>query len=153
MQSSVDFQQLVAAVGDAVIAADANGAIILWNPAAVRMFGYEEHEALGKSLDIITPHRHQQRHWDGYYKTMETGITKYGNDLLKVPATHKDGRTLSIAFTVAMLFTPDNKVSSIVAVIRDETTRFAEERALKKRIMELETQLKEHVTAGLDAAL
>ena len=117
------------------------------------MFGYEEHEALGKSLDIITPHRHQQRHWDGYYKTMETGTTKYGNDLLKVPATHKDGRTLSIAFTVAMLFTPDNKVSSIVAVIRDETTRFAEERALKQRIMALETQLKEHVTAGLDAAL
>ncbi len=152
MQSIVDFQQLVAAVGDAVIAADSNGAITLWNPAAVRMFGYEESEALGKSLDIITPHRHQQRHWDGYYKTMETGKTKYGNDLLKVPATHKDGRTLSIAFTVAMLFTPDQKVSAIVAVIRDETARFAEERGLKKRIMELETQLVTNAAAEPDAA-
>ena len=141
MQSDLDFQQLVAAVGDAVIAADASGAITLWNPAAVRMFGYEENEALGKSLDIITPHRHQQRHWDGYFKSMETGTTKYGNDVLKVPATHKDGRTLSIAFTVAMLFSSDENVSSIVAVVRDETARFAEERALKRRIAELETQL------------
>lgn len=148
VQSTVDFQQLVAAAGDAVIAADAGGAITLWNPAAVRMFGYEESEALGKSLDIITPHRHQQRHWDGYYKTMETGKTNYGNDLLKVPATHKDGRTLSIAFTVAMLFTPDEKVSAIVAVISDETSRLVEERGFKKRIMKLETQL----TAGSDAA-
>lgn len=138
----------MAAVGDAVIAADSTGAITLWNPAAERMFGYAEHEALGKSLDIITPQRHQQRHWDGYYKTMETGKTKYGNDLLKVPATHKDGRTLSIAFTVSLLFTPDQKVSAIVAVIRDETVRFGEERALKKRIMELETQ----VAARTDAA-
>ena len=80
------------------------------------------------------------------------GKTKNGHDLLKVPATHKDGRTLSIAFTVAMLFTPDEKVSAIVAVIRDETARFAEERGLKKRIMELETQLAAHATAGSDAA-
>lgn len=150
MHSNVNFQQLVAAIGDAVIAADASGAITLWNPAAVRMFGYEESEALGKSLNIITPQRHQQRHWDGYYKTMETGKTKYGNDLLKVPATHKDGHTLSIAFTVAMLFTPDEKVSVIVAVIRDETARFAEERNLKKRIMELETQMAAQVPAQPD---
>lgn len=152
MQSSVNFQHVVAAVGDAVIAADASGAITLWNPAAVRMFGYEESEALGKSLDIITPQRFQQRHWDGYFKTMETGKTKYGHDLLKVPATHKDGRTLSIAFTVAMLFTPDEKVSAIVAVIRDETARFAEERSMKKRIVELETRVATQATVQPDAA-
>jgi PAS domain S-box-containing protein len=140
VHSSVDYEQLVAAVGDAVIAADASGAITLWNPAATRMFGYKESEALGNSLDIITPQRHQQRHWDGYHKTMETGKTKYGNDVLRVPAVHKDGHSMSIAFTVAMIFAPDEKVSAIVAVIRDETTRFAEERSLKKRILELETQ-------------
>lgn len=105
------------------------------------MFGYAESEALGQSLDIITPHRHQARHWDGYYKSMATGTTKYGNDVLKVPATHKDGHTLSIAFTVAMLFSPDKKVSAIVAVIRDETARFSEERGLKRRIADLEAAL------------
>jgi hypothetical protein len=54
---------------------------------------------------------------------------------------HKDGHSLSIAFTVALLHSPDGKVSAIVAAIRDETSRFAEERSLRKRLMELESQL------------
>ncbi|WP_457280478.1 PAS domain-containing protein [Polaromonas sp. P5_D5] len=141
MQTTTDLKQLVEAVGDAIVASDAGGAIVLWNPAAQRMFGFTEEEALGKSLDIIIPQRQQQRHWDGYHKTMATGQTRYGNDVLRVPAVHKDGHGLSIAFTVALLHTPDNKVSAIVAVIRDETARFAEERNLKKRLTELEMQL------------
>lgn len=140
MQSAIDFKQLVEQIGDAIVASDANGAITLWNPAASRMFGHTEAEALGQSLDLIIPQRQQQRHWDGYRKTMQTGITKYGNDVLRVPAVHKDGHTLSIAFTVAMLYTPDKNVAAIVAVIRDETTRFAEERNLRKRLTELESQ-------------
>lgn len=141
MQTTTDLKQLVQAVGDAIVASDAGGAIVLWNPAAQRMFGFTESEALGQSLDIIIPQRQQQRHWDGYHQTMATGKTRYGNDVLRVPAVHKDGHALSIAFTVALLHTPDGKVSAIVAVIRDETSRFAEERALKKRLTELEIQL------------
>ena len=141
MQSATDFKQLVAAVGDAIMAADASGAITLWNPAAERMFGYSEAEAMGQSLDLIIPQRQQKRHWDGYHKTMDTGITRYGNDVLRVPAVHKDGHTLSIAFTVALLRSPDDKVAAIVAVVRDETSRFAEERDLRKRLTELEIAL------------
>lgn len=141
MQTTIDSSELVEAIGDAVVAADPAGAIILWNPAAERMFGHTEEQALGKSLDIIIPQRQQQRHWDGYHKTMATGQTRYGNDVLRVPALHKDGHTLSIAFTVAMLHSPDGKVSAIVAVVRDESSRFAEERNLKKRLAELETQV------------
>ena len=141
MPSEIDFKQLVGAVGDAIMAADASGAITLWNPASERMFSYTEAEALGQSLDLIIPQRQQQRHWDGYHKTMQTGITKYGNDVLRVPAVHKDGHSLSIAFTVAMLYTEDKKVSAIVAVVRDESTRFAEDRAMRKRLMELENQV------------
>ncbi len=141
MISTVDCQQLVAAVGDAIIASDASGAITLWNPGAVRMFGYSEAEALGRSLDLITPERLRKRHWDGYHRSMETGTTKYGNDMLRVPATHKDGSAMSIAFTVAMLFDDAHKVSAVVAVIRDETARFNDDRALRKRLAELEAQV------------
>ena len=147
MQTTTDLKQLVEAGGDAIVASDAGGAIVLWNPAAQRMFGFTESEALGQSLDIIVPQRQQQRHWDGYHQTMATGKTRYGNDVLRVPAVHKDGHTLSIAFTVALLHTPDGKVSAIVAVIRDETRRFAEERNLKKRLTELEIQLAAPVKA------
>jgi signal transduction histidine kinase len=71
---------------------------------------------------------------------MRSGVTKYGHALLKVPALHKDGHTLSIAFTVALLHAPDGSVNGIAAVVRDETVRFAQERDLRKRITELEAQ-------------
>ena len=45
-----------------------------------------------------------------------------------------------LAFTVALLHSPQGELNGIVAVIRDETVRFQEERALKKRITELEAQ-------------
>jgi PAS domain S-box-containing protein len=141
MSTTPDLKQLIEALGDAIVVADASGAITLWNPAAERIFGFTESEALGKSLDIITPQRLQQRHWEGYHKTMATGVTRYGNDVLRVPAVHKDGRSLSIAFTVALLYAEDKKVSSIVSVIRDETSRFEDERKLKKRVTELEMLL------------
>jgi len=141
MNTSIDCKQLVAAIGDAVIASDASGAITLWNAAATRLFGYSEEEALGRSLDLITPERLRARHWDGYNKSMATGTTKYGNDLLRVPATHKDGSALSIAFTVAMLYDEQHKVSAVIAVIRDDTQRFNDDRAMRKKIAELEARL------------
>lgn len=141
MPQPIDYQQLVNAIGDAVIISDANGAITLWNPAAERMFGFTESEAMGQSLDLIIPERLRGRHWDGYQKTMTTGETRYGHDLLKVPAVDKAGRSMSIAFTVALLHSEQGEVTGIVAIIRDETVRFQEERALKKRIAELEAKV------------
>lgn len=141
MKTTVDTEALVAAVGDAMMVCDAQGRITLWNPAAERMFGHLEAEALGQSLDIIIPQRQQQRHWDGYHQTMKTGITKYGHDLLRVPALHKDGRTLSIAFTVALIHSADGSVSGIAAVVRDESARFAQDRETRKKITELEAQV------------
>ena len=140
--SPIDFEQLINVIGDAIVISDASGAITLWNPAAERMFGFTPEEALGKSLDIIIPERLRGRHWTGYEKTMATGETRYGHDVLRVPAVHKDGRALSIAFTVALLHSagPDAVVTGIVAVIRDETSRFTEERNLKKRLAELEAK-------------
>jgi len=140
MQTAIDHRQLVDAIGDAIVISNAEGHITLWNPAAERMFGFTREEALGNTLDLIIPERLRGRHWDGYHKTMASGQTRYGSDVLRVPAVDKAGRALSIAFTVALLTAPDGGVSGIVAVIRDETARFQEERALKKRLAELETQ-------------
>jgi PAS domain S-box-containing protein len=138
MKTTVNLVQLIDCIGDAVIVADAHEKIVLWNAAATRIFGYSEEEALGNTLDLIVPDRQRQRHTEGYSKSMETGTTRYGTTLLKVPAKHKDGHTLSIAFTVGMLFDEKNQANGVAAVIRDETERFAEERALKKRLSELE---------------
>ena len=141
MNTSIDPATLLEALADAVMVCDAEGAIVLWNPACERLFGHSEAEVLGKTMDMIIPERLRGRHWEGYHKTMATGITKYGTDVLRVPAVDKAGRTMSIAFTVAMLYAPDGRVSAIASIIRDETSRFNDERALKKRVTELEAQL------------
>ncbi len=141
MQTDVDLAQLVGGAGDAIMVCNAAGAIILWNKASERIFGFAEAEALGQSLDMIIPERQRNRHWEGYHKTMETAVTKYGADVLRVPALHKDGHTISIAFTVSMLFSEDKKVTGIVAVVRDETARFAEDRKLRARLVEAEAQI------------
>jgi PAS domain S-box-containing protein len=140
MNTNIDLNQLLDCVGDAVIVADAHEKIVLWNAAATGIFGYAEEEALGKTLDLIVPERQRQKHNEGYSRSMETGTTRYGTSLLKVPAKHKDGRTLSIAFTVGMLFDEKHQANGVAAVIRDETERFAEERTLKKRLSDLENQ-------------
>ncbi|MBU3545795.1 PAS domain S-box protein [Polynucleobacter sp. MWH-Jannik1A5] len=138
MKTNIDLHQLIECVGDAIIVADAHEKIVLWNPAATRIFGYSEGEALGNTLDLIVPERQRQKHNDGYSHSMETGKTRYGTSLLKVPAKHKDGSMLSIAFTVGMLFDASGKANGVVAIVRDETERFAQERALKKRLSDLE---------------
>ncbi|MDY0745696.1 PAS domain-containing protein [Paucibacter sp. R3-3] len=138
---NIDFQQLVAGAGDGIMVCNASGAITLWNAACERIFGFTAEEALGKNLDIIIPERQRGRHWEGYAHTMATAVTKYGADLLRVPALHKEpGKTLSIAFTVSLLLDDAGKVEGIVAIVRDETARFAEMRELRKRLTELESQ-------------
>jgi len=136
----VDHEALIRAAGDAIIAAGSDGLVLLWNPAAERIFGYAEQEALGRSLDLIVPERFRARHWRGYREVMRTGRTRYGAEVLRVPAVHKDGRPLSIAFTVTLLFAPDGKVQAIAAIIRDETRRWKDERALGQRLAELEAE-------------
>jgi len=142
MSKIVDLERLVQAAGDAIIAADPKGKIVLWNPAAERIFGFGADEAIGQSLDFIIPERFRERHWKGYRHVMNTGQTKYGADVLRVPACHKDGRPLSIAFTVALLPSQDGKVGAIAAIVRDETSRWNEERVVRQRLRELEEQSK-----------
>ncbi len=142
MSQSFDIETFVRAAADAIIAAGADGTIIFWNPAATRIFGFSADEALGQSLDLIIPERFRARHWDGYRQVMVTGETKYAADVLRVPAVHKDGRALSIAFTVSLMDAPDGNGRGIAAIVRDETQRWNEERELRRRLAELEQQAK-----------
>jgi PAS domain S-box-containing protein len=137
-----DFEALIQSAGDAIVASGTDGSILLWNRAAERIFGYTEAEALGRSLDLIIPEGLETRHWEGYRRVMQTGETRYGTELLRVPAVHKDGRRLSIAFTVALLYSPAQEIQAIAAIIRDETSRWEEERALRTRLAELEAKNK-----------
>ena len=122
---------------DAVIAADRDGIIHLWNPGAVRLFGYTTEEALGRSLDLIIPARLRARHWAGYRQVMDTGESRYGRgDVLAVPGMRKDGSRISLEFTVTPLRDEDGRMLGIMALMRDVTMRFEELRALRQKLSE-----------------
>ena len=140
MSNTIDFERLVQAAGDAIIAADPEGRILSWNPAAERIFGFAAPEALGQTLDLIIPERFRARHWEGYKQVMRTGQSKYGTEVLRVPARHKDGRPLSIAFTVALLARADGQTEAIAAIVRDDTSRWNEERSMRERLRKFEEQ-------------
>lgn len=140
MDSRIDCEALLRDAGDGVVVAGTDGTILFWNRAAERIFGHTQEEALGRSLDLIVPERFRERHWRGYREVMRTGRTRYGADVLRVPATGRDGDTISIAFTVTLLFAPGGKVQAIAALIRDETSRWREERELRRRLAELEAR-------------
>ena len=40
---------------DAIVSVDLNGAILTWNPAAERLFGYSAAEVRGRPIDVIIP--------------------------------------------------------------------------------------------------
>ena len=131
-EMSIAYQQVLEALGDAVVICGRDGVIRFWNAAAERLFGFTRTDALGKSLDLIIPERLRQRHWAGFDKAIASGETSPGRDLLRVPAVHKDGRRLSISFTVGLLFGPEGKVTGIAAVIRDDSERFDQEQELHR---------------------
>ena len=129
---------ILSAQSDAIIAADKEGAIIFWNPGAERIFGYSRTEAVGRSLDIIIPIRLRKRHWDGYRRVMESGESRYGHgDVLAVPGIAKDGRQLSLEFTIVPLRDGSEGLVGLAAIMRDVTERFEETRALKHKLAEM----------------
>ena len=120
---------------DAIIATDREGLITFWNPGAERIFGFTAGEAVGRSLDLIIPENLRARHWSGFRHTMETGTSRYGHgDLLSVPGLTKDGRRISVEFTIVLLRSETQAVAGTVAVMRDVTKRFEELRELKRRL-------------------
>lgn len=130
--------RLVAEMSDALVVSDRAGAIRVWNPAAERIFGFPAAEALGESLDIITPERLRARHWQGYDETMRTGRTRYGaGDLLSVPAICKDGRTISVQFSILPLTDAAGEIQGVAAIMRDVTDDFAERKALRAELAQL----------------
>lgn len=60
----------------ALVIADRDGIIRLWNALAVELFGHSEAEAVGASLDLIVPESFRERHWIGYRRAWTKGIAE-----------------------------------------------------------------------------
>ena len=131
-------RKIVESSPDAIIFSDQDGIIRLWNAGAEAIFGYTAEEAVGVRLDIIVPEAIRERHWEGYFRVMKTGVTRYGKDLLSVPGVRKDGSRVSLEFSVALIRDEDGALLGISAMLRDVTVRWRKERELEERIAALE---------------
>ena len=129
---------IVSASSDAIMFADREGIIRLWNSGAEKMFGFSAEEALGQSLDLIIPENLRGRHWDGYGRVMESGSSRYSADLLSAPALRKDGTRLSTEFSMVMVKDEAGRMLGVAAIIRDVSARWQREKELKERIKVLE---------------
>lgn len=134
------YELIISQSPDAVLYSDREGLIRLWNQGAERIFGFSAQEAIGQSLDLIIPERLRERHWEGYFKVMETGQSRYGTELLSVPALHRDGRQFSCAFSIVMIKDAQGQPLGVASIMRDGSEAFEREKTMKKRIAELETR-------------
>lgn len=142
------YKKIIDASQDAIIMADKNGILRLWNDGAQSIFGYSADEAVGKTLDLIIPDRFRERHWIGYTEVIATSVTKYSKSMLAVPALRKDGTRISIEFTLTLLGDGNGSLQGVAAIIRDVTTRRNEENEIKEKLAALEEASKEEDVSG-----
>jgi PAS domain S-box-containing protein len=129
------FSRVLDGSPDAILICDQAGTVRYWNAAAERVFGFRAAETVGASMDVIIPERLRARHWAGWDETMRTGVTRYGEgQLLAVPALDKNGRQISIEFSIQLIKAANGQIEWVVAVIRDVTERYAREKAIRAQL-------------------
>lgn len=134
-------EQIVDNAGDAIVLGDVDGKVQLWNVGAERIFGFPADEVVGKSMDFIIPESLRERHREGYGEAMRTGRTQYSRNLLAVPAIRKDGKRISIEFTIVLVRGKDGRLLGPAAIVRDVTPRWNQDKEFRKRLTDLEAEV------------
>lgn len=121
---------LVASATDAIISFDLEGRILTWNPAATALYGFQPHEAIGRSLEIIYP------------PDWPTRLTEY-RDLVvsgrlrqvELVRRTKSGTLRDVAVSTAPVRDTEGRIVSIMTIHRDitETKRNREQLAIATR--------------------
>ena len=119
---------IVRRCADALIFADREGRIQLWNEAAERLFGLTAEQAIGQSLDIVIPEHLRGRHWAGYGMAMERGATKHPGRPMLTAGLHRSGATLYAEMSFAVVQDPRRGVLGSIAIAREPRERQATEK-------------------------
>lgn len=123
---------------DAIIFADRDGLVRIWNAGAERIFGHKAEDVIGGTLDIIIPERMVDAHNRGFNHAISTGEMKYVNKVLTTRSMHKDGSRIYVDMSFDMVRDASGTILGAVAVARDVTERQANDAATKVKLAELE---------------
>jgi len=123
---------------DGIIFADREGLVREWNAAAERIFGFSSAEAIGQSLDLIIPEPLRTAHWKGYDRALAAGETIYTGKALPTKALRRDGETIYVELSFAIVHEAGGAVAGALAHARDITERWGAEREMRRRLRSLE---------------
>jgi PAS domain S-box-containing protein len=144
-------QIMAGTVLDAVVAVDGGGAIIEWNLAAERIFGWSKIEAMGCLMgELIVPPQHRRGHAEGLQRYQRTGDARVINRRIEITAIDKCGREFPIELAITPTVTAGR--AAFVGFLRDiSERRDAEEKlVLSEESLRLTTEAAEIGTWDLD---
>jgi PAS domain S-box-containing protein len=126
---------IIASSDDAIISKTLEGIITSWNPAAERIFGHTEEEAIGRHISLIIPSERLNE------EALIIGNISKGNkvDHFETVRMSKDGRYIPISVTVSPITDGTGKIVGASKIVRD----FSEQQASKEEKAKLYEQLKE----------
>lgn len=122
---------------EALIFCDLQGVIQVWNAGAEKIFGWSAAEALGQSLDMIIPERMRKAHWEGFDQAIARGGVKPGRKSMITRSLHKSEEFIYVDMSFEMVRDETGQMLGSLAVARDATQRFNDEKALRKQLAEL----------------
>lgn len=126
---------VIEAASDAVVSADADGRITLFNPAAERIFGRTASEMLGQPLDQLMPPRFRGHHGDDLRGFVRSQVTRRAMGAGRVKGLNAHGEELELEASISQATV--NGHLTLTAILRDVTQRVRAETALLKYQFEL----------------
>ena len=128
-ESEEKFRAISTCAKDAIVAANCEGEIVYWNPAAERIFGYTAEEAVGKNvLNLIVPLRDR-----GFQQIFVQQIQNRQlpvGEILEFTALRKDGTEFPAELSVALMNFKGK--SCLLGIVRDVSEREKAEAALEQ---------------------
>ena len=112
---------------DCIVASDAKGRIVEFNPAAERTFGWSRAEAIGQNMDeLIIPHHHREAHRKGMARYLATGVAHVLGRRVEIEALHRDGHVFPVELSIVEIGQDSERL--FIATLRDLTARREAER-------------------------
>ncbi len=121
--ADAELAQLAAIVessDDAIVAKTLEGTITSWNPAAERIYGYTQAEAVGRHIRIICPTREQE---DEVARIMARVAAGESADHFETIRRRKDGVVIDVSVTISPIRDRRGEVTGASTVGRDITER------------------------------
>lgn len=127
-------QAVLEQAAEAIVFADREGRVQLWNRGAETLFGYPRDEAIGRSLDtLIIPEPYRRAHNEAFARAMATGQLRAEAQVRTTRAVHKSGARLYLDISFSLVKDPAGAVVGSVAVGRDVTAAWLEKQAQRAK--------------------